>query len=288
MGVDKYKFDGGKVELNKLPTNSKDDNVDKADILEKTEKNLVKMADLQDRLYAEGRESVLVVLQAMDAAGKDSTIKHVMTGLNPQGVRVVSFKQPTSEELAHDYLWRANAALPKRGMIGIFNRSYYEDVLVVKVHQMQKDYAMDERIVQDDKFFEKRYRQLCDYEQYLSENSYRVVKIFLHVSKETQKKRFLERIDDPAKNWKFSTSDLKERAYWDDYMAAYTDAIRHTATKASPWYVLPADQKWYTRYLVSEVVLKTLEACKPQYPTLPPDAAANLAACKEALLSEDA
>lgn len=288
MGLSKYKADGSHyVRLEDYPTSGKQDKADKAEILAQMQENLEKIAALQDKLYADGRESVVVILQAMDAAGKDSTVKHVMSSVNPQGIDVISFKQPTSEELAHDYLWRAVRALPTRGKMAIFNRSYYEDVLVVKVHELQKGYKMAARVTKDDDFFEKRYRQIRDFERYLYENSYRVVKIFLHVSKDEQKKRFLERIDAPEKNWKFSRSDVTERAHWEDYMEAYEDAINATATEHSPWYILPADQKWYTRYLVSRAVLHALEACDPQYPRLPQSDAANLAQCKASLLAED-
>ena len=293
MGLREYCFNGKQeLELESLPTNAKGDGLTKKDketYLAYTEKNLARIAALQDKLYAAGKEGIVVVLQAMDAAGKDSTIKHVMRGVNPQGVDVVSFKQPTSEELRHDYLWRAHKALPERGKIAIFNRSYYEDVLVVKVHRMQKSYAMADRCIDapDKDFFGKRYLQIRDFEEYLYENSYRVVKIFLNVSRKKQKQRFLERIDVPEKNWKFSESDLKERAHWDEYMKAYEAAINATATKHSPWYVIPADQKWYARFLVSEVVRKVLEEADPVYPELPEEKRRDLAACKWMLQTEE-
>ena len=290
MKADSYRFDGSvKCRLDKLATNSKADGVDKEKILAKTAENLQKMAALQDAFYADGREGLIFVLQAMDAAGKDSTIKHVMSGLNPQGVQVTSFKQPNSEELKHDFLWRVNKALPARGSIAIFNRSYYEDALVVQLHDLQKGYQMAPRVLEQDKdeFFAQRYRQIRHYEQYLYENSYRVVKIFLNVSRKKQKQRFLERIDVPEKNWKFSESDLKERAHWDEYMKAYEAAINATATKHSPWYVIPADQKWYARFLVSEVVRKVLEEADPAYPELPEEKRRDLAACKWMLQTEE-
>lgn len=289
MSVKKYKFDGkNKLILKKLPTDSKKDDVEKSEILAKTEENQKKITELQDRLYADGREGLIIILQAMDAAGKDSTVKHVMSGINPQGVDVISFKQPSSEELAHDFLWRVNKHIPARGKIGIFNRSYYEDVLVVQVHSMNHGYHMAERVTsqEDSVFFKKRYKHIRDYESYLYDNSYRIVKIFLNVSKEEQKRRFLERIDTPEKNWKFSSSDLKERALWDRYHEIYEDVVNETATEENPWYVLPADQKWYTRYLVSEIVRKTLEKIDPQYPVMPGEEKERLAECKAALLSE--
>lgn len=289
MKSEKYCFDGSKkLNLDKLSTNSKSDKVKKEDIIKKTAENQEKISALQERLYADGREGVILVLQAIDAAGKDSTVKHVMSGINPQGVQVTSFKQPNSEELSHDFLWRVNKHLPSRGMIGIFNRSYYEDVLVVQVHNINKSYHMADRVVgmDDDKFFKKRYAHIRNYEEYLYDNSYRIVKIFLNVSKEEQKERFLERIDTQEKNWKFDAGDLKERALWDEYHKVFEDVINSTSTKECPWYVLPADQKWYTRYLVSEILLKTLEDIDPQYPKMSEEATAELQACRETLLNE--
>lgn len=289
MKADQYRFDGSNpCILDKLPCDSKADKADKAQIQARTEANLETMASLQDALYADGREGVIFVLQALDAAGKDSTIKHVMGGMNPQGVLVHSFKQPTSEELQHDFLWRVNKALPPRGSVAIFNRSYYEDVLVVQLHDMQKGYQMAQRVLNEDKkkFFRKRYRQIRDYEEYLYDNSYRVVKIFLHLSKEEQKKRFLERLEKPAKNWKFSAADLRERALFDDYQKLYEEVINETASEYSPWYVLPADQKWYTRYLVSEIVVDTLKKCHPSYPRLSEDARSALAEYKAKLKAD--
>ncbi len=289
MSLKKYCIDGEKkLKLNKIPTDSKSDKVDKEEIQKKTVKNQEKIALLQERLYAEGREGLIIILQAIDAAGKDSTIKHVMSGINPQGVDVISFKAPNSEELSHDFLWRINKHLPVRGKIGIFNRSHYEDVLVVQVHKMNRNYHMAKRVIEqdDDVFFSKRYAHIRNYEEYLHDNSYRVVKIFLNVSKDEQKKRFLERIDTPEKNWKFDSGDLKERALWDEYHKVFEDVINNTATKDCPWYVLPADQKWYTRYLVSEIILKTLEEINPQYPEMPAEEKEHLAECRQSLIDE--
>lgn len=289
MSLKKYKFTGKeKIDLNTLPTDSSQDDVIKEEILKKTEKNQKKISALQERLYADGREGLIIILQAIDAAGKDSTIKHVMSGINPQGVDVVSFKTPTSDELAHDFLWRVNKHIPSRGKIGIFNRSYYEDVLVVQVHNMNRGYHMAERVIgqEDEKFFKKRYKHIRSYEEYLHDNSYRIVKIFLNVSKEEQKNRFLERIDVPEKNWKFSAGDLKERALWDRYHEIYEDVINETSSKECPWYVLPADEKWYTRYLVSQIIRKTLEDMDPQYPDMPEEEKAVLADCRKSLMEE--
>ncbi len=290
MDLRKYRYTGKKkLDLSKVATDSDKNKTDKAKILELTRKNQTKMKELQQKLYADGREGVIFVLQAMDAAGKDGTIRHVMGPLNPQGVEVTSFKQPGVDELAHDYLWRAHCAVPSRGNIGIFNRSYYEDVLVVRVHDLQNRYKIAKRCLDGsrDEFFEKRYRQIRDFEEYLYENSYRVVKIFLHLSKKEQKKRFLERIDDETKNWKFSSADLKERGFYDKYMSAYEHAINHTACPHSPWYVLPADQKWFTRYIVSEIVVKTLEQCEASYPELARAELEALEGCKASLLAEE-
>ena len=209
-----------------------------------------------------------------------------MGAINPQGITVHSFKQPNSQELSHDYLWRAVRQLPARGSMAIFNRSYYEDVLIVRVHSLHKGYQMAQRCLDDPEFFQKRYRQIRHFEEYLYENSYRVVKVFLHVSKEEQKERFLERIERKEKNWKFSQGDVKERAYWEEYQKAYEKAINQTATPHSPWYVLPADNKWYTRYLLSQAVLETLKDIDPQYPAPPPEQEEQLQQCRKMLEEE--
>lgn len=283
----KYRFDGSEpFKISKVSTDSKKDRVDKDEILKKTEENQEKIFALQDKLYAEGKEGLIIILQARDAAGKDSTIRHVMAGINPQGVSVYSYKQPSKEELAHDYLWRCNKNLPERGMIAIFNRSYYEDVLVVKVDKIYENYKMSDRCLEGKKMISKRYKQIKNYEEYLYDNSYRIVKIFLNVSKVKQKERFLERIDTPEKNWKFSSSDLAVREKWDEYDKAYEACINKTATKECPWYVIPADQKWYSRYLVSEAILEALKDINPKYPDIPAEEKARLKECKEKLLNE--
>ena len=285
--VKKYRFDGSEsLKLSKVSTNSKKDNVDKEQILKKTAENQEKIFALQDKLYAEGKEGLLIVLQARDAAGKDSTIRHVMAGVNPQGVSVYSYKQPSKEELTHDYLWRCNNNLPQRGMIAIFNRSYYEDVLVVKVDKLYETYKMADRCLDGEKMMKRRYKEIKNFEKYLNDNSYRIVKIFLNVSKDKQKERFLERIEQPEKNWKFSSSDLEVREKWDEYDEAYESCINATATKSCPWYIIPADQKWYTRYLVSEAILEALEAIDPHYPVMPDEEKARLEECKQRLLNE--
>ena len=280
MKAEGFRFDGSEpCRLRDLPCGAGSREKEQKDrLIRKTADNLQRMAELQDAFYADGREGLVVVLQALDAAGKDSMVKHVMGGLNPQGVTVHSFKQPGKEELAHDYLWRVNRALPARGSIAIFNRSYYEDVLVVQVHDLQKTYRMAPRVLEEEKreFFRRRYRQIRQYEEYLYENSYRVVKILLHVSKDKQKERFLERIETPAKNWKFSADDLKERALFDTYTRVFDEVVTETASAHSPWYVIPADQKWYARYLVSEIVTDALDRCCHEYPQLSPEPRARL------------
>lgn len=260
----------------------------KLQYIEKTEMNILKIAALQDKLYAEGKEGVIIALQAMDAAGKDGVVKHVLSGVNPQGVHVVSFKQPTKEELAHDYLWRVNQALPERGKMAIFNRSHYEDVLVTRIHGMEQSYRIAGRCLEGgaEKFYERRYRQISNYEEYLYENSYRIVKIFLNISKAEQKKRFLDRIDHEEKNWKFSSGDLDERALWDEYHDLYEEIIEQTGTAHSPWYIVPADQKWYARFIVSEIIVKALRDCNPKYPAVPAEEKAVLADCRKRLEEE--
>jgi len=244
------------------------------------------LAELQDMLYAQDRWAVLLVFQAMDAAGKDGTIKHVMSGVNPQGCQVTSFKSPSSEDLDHDYLWRCMKNLPPRGHIGIFNRSYYEETLVVRVHSefLEKQKLPPELVTKD--IWKERYKDIRSFERYLTRNGVVVRKFFLHVSKKEQKKRFLERLENPEKNWKFSVNDLKERAFWDDYMQAYEDMIRHTATKDAPWYVVPADNKWFTRLVVAAAIVSTLGSLDLHYPKVGAETLKELAAAKRALLAQ--
>jgi PPK2 family polyphosphate:nucleotide phosphotransferase len=283
MNIKKYKVNGeDDFKLSKFDTKDTDKCESADDIKEVVNKNIVELAQLQDRLYADGRYGVLILFQAMDAAGKDSAIKHVMSGINPQGVTVHSFKQPSTEELAHDYLWRAAKVLPERGKIAIFNRSYYEDVLVVKVLKLYEKYNLPDRCKTGDTI-EKRYKQIRNFEEYLWENGIITVKFFLHLSKETQRKRFLERIDDKEKNWKFAASDLKDRKLWDDYQEAYNDAIAATATKKNPWYISPADKKWFSRAIISETLLEVLKDIDPQYPTVSKEQEAELAECRQQL-----
>ena len=289
MKADNYVFTGkGKVKLRELPTDSSKDGVEQEKIVEKFQKNLVKLDELQNCFYADGKEGIIVVLQALDAAGKDSLIRRALAGVNPQGVKVACFKKPTEEELSHDYLWRVNQVLPRRGEIAIFNRSYYEDIITAHVLGLKDTYDMAPRITgkSEKKFIERRIEQVVNYERYLYENSYRVVKVFLNVSKEEQKKRFLERIDRPDKNWKFNVNDLDTREQFDEYLDCFEEVIARTATKESPWYAIPADDKWYTRYLFTEILIDTIRRTKPVYPELPDDQKARLEECKARLLAE--
>jgi len=244
------------------------------------------LAKLQDKLYAQDRWAILLIFQAMDAAGKDSAIKHVMSGVNPQGCEVYSFKVPTSEELDHDYLWRCTKRLPERGRIGIFNRSYYEETLVVRVHQ---EYLAAQKLPQQlvgKKIWDHRFQDISSFERYLTRNGIVVVKFFLHVSQAEQKKRFLERIENPAKNWKFSLNDVHERQHWDEYMGAYEATIQNTATKQAPWYVVPADNKWFTRLVVASAVVETLSSLDLDYPKLTKDEMKTLETSRQALIEK--
>jgi len=241
------------------------------------------LAELQDMLYAQDNWAVLLIFQAMDAAGKDGAIKHVLSGVNPQGCQVFSFKAPTSEDLDHDYLWRCIKCLPERGRIGIFNRSYYEETLVVRVHPefLEKQKLPAELVTKD--IWKERFQDIRSFERYLSRNGVAIRKFFLHVSNKEQKKRFLERIEEPEKNWKFSANDANERQHWDDYMDAYEDMIRNTATKTAPWYVVPADNKWFTRVVVAAAVIDALDSLDLKYPKVSDGKLKELAAAKRAL-----
>jgi PPK2 family polyphosphate:nucleotide phosphotransferase len=266
MDISAYRIEENKkVRLAEIATGDTGNYQSKTEAKTQLEENIERMAELQAKLYAQDRYSVLIILQAMDTAGKDGAIKHVMSGLNPQGTYVQSFKQPSAEELDHDYLWRVNKHLPERGRIGIFNRSYYEEVLVVKVHNLIKHQQLPEEIKTED-IWEKRYRQMRDYERYLSENGTVIIKLFLHISKDEQKERLLARIDDASKNWKFSAGDIKERQYWDHYQKCYEEAIFETSTNHAPWYVIPADKKWFARLAVSEILVQTLQNMNLHYP----------------------
>jgi PPK2 family polyphosphate:nucleotide phosphotransferase len=250
------------------------------------QKGIEALAELQDMLYAQDKWGVLLIFQAMDAAGKDGAIKHVMSGVNPQGCQVASFKAPSAEDLDHDYLWRCQKHLPERGRIGIFNRSYYEETLVVRVHpEFLEKQKVPPRLAGKD-VWDRRFKDIRAYERYLTNNGIIVRKFFLHVSRDEQKKRFLERIENPEKNWKFSASDAAERRFWKDYMEAYEETIRETATEESPWYVVPADNKWFTRVVVAAAIIDALASLDLQYPKVDKAKLRELAETKKELLAE--
>ena len=286
-----FRYDGKKgLLLNDWKTKFGSDFESKEKAVTEVKDDIAILASLQDKLYAQSRHAVLILFQAMDAAGKDSTIKHVMSGINPQGCQVYSFKTPTTEELAHDYLWRIHKCVPARGRIGIFNRSYYEDVLVTKVHPslilnealpgIQKESDIHKR------FWKERYEDITHFENYLSRNGTTIIKFFLHLSKEEQNARFLERIDQQEKNWKFSVNDMKERAFWDQYQGVFEDAIQNTSTKESPWYIVPADAKWFLHLAVSKIIIQRLDKLNLAYPTVSKESLKVLDAAKKELQAE--
>jgi len=279
---------GRKIDLQReFDPGSIDDSVSKQNAQKKLETGIRKLSVEQDKLYAQNTFALLINFQAMDAAGKDSTIKHVMSGVNPQGVQVKSFKVPSAEELDHDYLWRNFRELPNRGHIGIFNRSYYEEVLVVRVHNEFLDRQQLPPNLKGPDVWERRYEEINNFEKYLTNNGIVVLKFFLNVSKETQKKRFLERVDQPEKNWKFSANDILERRYWDAYRDAYEEMFNHTSTPWAPWYIIPADHKWFTRFAVVSVINHTIEGLNLAYPSVSEEQKAELKKAKEAMEQEE-
>ena len=283
----KFRVKDGKDFKLKDYSTKRDNSLNKKEIISvDMPKKLEEMAAYQDKLYADGKEGILIIIQAMDTAGKDGLIKHVMTTFNPQGVTVAAFKQPSKEEMAHDFLWRSMKHLPKRGDIEIFNRSYYEDVVVTRVHSLLQERNLPDYMKEGDEVFEKRYRDIRNFEKYLTDNGIHIVKFFLNLSKDEQKERLLARIDDKNKNWKFSASDIAERAYWDDYQKYYEKMIQETATDYAPWYVLPADSKWFARYIASLVIVNEFEKIDPKYPKLDDEDMANLDKWKQQLLDE--
>ncbi len=244
------------------------------------------LAEYQDKLYAQNTHGLLVIFQAIDAAGKDGAIKHVMSGVNPQGCQVFNFKSPSPEELDHDYLWRCFKSLPERGRIGIFNRSYYEEVVVVRVHPEFLNHQQIPKELKDDQIWDRRFEEINAFEKYLTNNAIHVVKIFLNLSKEEQRRRFLKRLDRPDKNWKFSMADMKERERWDDYIDAYESMLRNTSTKWAPWYVVPADKKWYSRLCVAAIVVDKLQSLNLKYPDINDDQRKQLAEARRLLENE--
>jgi PPK2 family polyphosphate:nucleotide phosphotransferase len=260
--------------------------MDKDDAKALLAKGVERLSDLQERLYARDHWAILLVFQAMDAAGKDGAIKHVMSGINPQGCQVHSFKQPSSEELDHDFLWRCQMRLPERGRIGIFNRSYYEEVLVVRVHPELLERQKLPDVVKGKDIWKNRFKSIRGFERHLAGNGVKILKFFLHVSKEEQRKRFLERLEEPAKRWKFSMSDVAERKLWDDYMEAYEDTIRNTSRPEAPWHIIPADNKWFARLLIGATIVEALEGLKLEFPTVEGSALAEMEKVRKALAAE--
>lgn len=284
--LEQYCYDGSKpFSIKEASTKEISLCSDKEEALEQMEKNNARMDELQAKLYAAKKEGVIFLFQAMDAAGKDGTIRSVLTCLSPHGVHEAAFKAPSSDELAHDFLWRIVKQVPAKGEIAIFNRSQYEDVLIGKVRELYRKQAHADRI-DEDTVMEDRYTDIRNFEKYLYRNSIRTVKIFLHVSKDEQALRFLSRIEEPEKNWKFSAGDWEERAYWDAYQKAFEDAINATATREAPWYVVPADHKWYMRYLVSEILCDTLIDMDPQYPEVTSERLAEFEKLRDSIAKE--
>ena len=279
--------EGAKVALNKWPTRVKPVYDSKEEYQKLLTEHVTQMNSLQELLYASNCYSLLLIFQAMDAAGKDGAIQHVMSGINPQGCQVFSFKQPSATELDHDFLWRTNQCLPERGRIGIFNRSYYEEVLVVRVHpEILLQQELPEELADEKTIWQGRYQSILDLENHLHRNGTRVIKFFLHVSKEEQRKRFLDRIDAPEKNWKFSVADVAERKRWDDYQKAYASCLTATSTEIAPWYVIPADDKKNARLIISRVILDTLSGLKMSYPELDDARRKELQVIREQLMKE--
>jgi PPK2 family polyphosphate:nucleotide phosphotransferase len=291
MNIKNYKVSPNtKVNLSKFPTGFGSKKIDKVAFKASLQKDIDEISNYQYKLYAEDRQSLLIILQGMDASGKDSTIKHIMHGVNPQGVLVHSFKHPSTQELEHDYLWRHVQKLPEHGQITIFNRSHYENVLIAKVHP---EIVLAERLPGvftkanvDQKFWKNRYKQINNFEKNIIQNGTHVLKFFLHLSKKEQAKRFIERIDEKEEHWKFSPADLTERGFWDDYQLAYEQALMNTSTKKSPWYIIPADDKDYTHQLIGRIILEKLKEINPQFPPISKAEADSMALAKKSLLKE--
>ena len=277
---------GKKIKLKDYDPEYTDGFKDKAEANAELSKDVLRLAKYQDMLYAQNTHGLLVILQAMDAAGKDGAIRYVMSGINPQGTQVYSFKAPSAEELDHDFLWRNFKALPERGRIGIFNRSYYEETLIVRVHPEILDSQQLPPEAKGKNIWKQRFQDINNFERYLVRNGIHVLKFFLNVSKAEQKRRFLKRINTPEKNWKFSLGDARERAFWDDYLAAFQDVFNHTSTSWAPWHIIPADHKWFTRAAIADVIIAKLKSLNLAYPTLSPEHLEQLQQAKELLESE--
>lgn len=277
---------GSRVRLKSLDTDSTGSYESKERAEKHLRKGIEELRRMQEMLYAQDQQALLLVFQAMDGAGKDSTIEHVMSGVNPQGCQVFSFKAPSSEELDHDFLWRTAKCLPERGRIGIFNRSYYEETLVVRVHPEYLDKQRLPRELATDRIWDHRFEDIRNWEKYLTRNGTVIRKFFLHVSKDEQKKRFMDRLDEPEKNWKFQPGDVKERQLWDDYQRAYEDMLGATSTTYAPWHIIPADHKWFARLAVADIIIDTLRSMKLHYPKLSKEARAELDAARQTLETE--
>lgn len=287
MNTDKFRVKPGeKARLYKRSTSTTEGYKDKEHAQGKLQRDIARMQKYQDIFYAADSHSLLIIFQALDAAGKDGAIKHVMSGLNPQGCQVAAFKAPTSLDLDHDYLWRCNIRLPERGRIGIFNRSYYEEVLVARVHPEILAHQKLPADARKGNIWKRRFEEIRNYESFLHDNGTHVLKFFLHLSKAEQKRRFLERIERPEKNWKLSPTDVAERAHWDDYQHAYEDAISQTSTKDSPWFVIPADHKWFARAAIADIIVAKLKSLKLQYPVVAETQRTQLEEAKKILLAE--
>jgi PPK2 family polyphosphate:nucleotide phosphotransferase len=287
MSIDRFRIrPGQKVRLHRFDTADTRPFKNKQKAVDRLARGVERLASLQDRLYADNRWSLLLIFQAIDAAGKDSAIKHVMSGLNPQGTQVYSFKRPSDEELDHDFMWRTTKALPERGRIGIFNRSYYEEVIVVRVHpEILGHQKIPARLVTHD-IWKERFEDINGFERFLARNGTVIRKFFLHVSKAEQKRRLLARLDQPSKNWKFELADLDERKLWGEYMKAYEDMLERTSTKHAPWYVIPADHKWFTRLMIADVVQEAMERLDLEYPSVPTEQQKALATARRRLVRE--
>jgi PPK2 family polyphosphate:nucleotide phosphotransferase len=290
MKIDPEKFrvgEGEKVNLRKWATHVSPFCDSKEKYEEELQEHVEELRELQNLLYAHNRYALLVILQAMDAAGKDSAIKHVMSGVNPQGCQVFSFKHPSIEELEHDFLWRTTRALPERGRIGIFNRSYYEEVLILRVHsEILESEGLPDELIDKEKIWEERYRSILAFERHLDRNGTRILKFFLHISKDEQRKRFLKRLERPDKNWKFSMSDMGEREHWKEYMEAYEKCLNATSTRQAPWYVIPADNKQNARLLISRTIVETLKTLKMSFPKVTKQHRQELEAIRKILEKE--
>lgn len=277
--------EGQNVDLSKYDPKFTGEFTSKVDVKSLLKTNRKKLSRLQSKLYAQNQYSLLIILQGMDASGKDGIIKNVMSGVNPQGCQVFSFKEPSKEELDHDYLWRIHKAIPERGRIGIFNRSHYEEVVIVQVHDLIRKQNIPQKLITEN-IWRERYKQINDFEKYLFQNGVIILKFYLNISIEEQMERFISRIDSETKNWKFSLKDIEERKYWNDYMKSYEDAFSYTSKDYAPWYIIPSDRKWFSRYAVSEIIVQKLDKCELTYPLLDADTKSKLELIKEQFLKD--